>query len=627
MINLLGLAQTKNMEAKMLGNIIFHLKSAKKWDAKLFWYQFISVVPQMIFTYLSVLLPSYIVSMLQKNIDVSQLLCWISLIVIGMALCNVISSGMEQYLYRNSMNLTLFYEEQIFKKMARVSYYELEKEDTHTLLGNIWNGFRNEYMIRNSVTSFSALLEAFLASGLYGYFVLRIHWILFLIISVAIIMNFLFLKKSRERQGLIYQEIGQPMKTVAYVKRHSMERKDGKDIRIYQMQEWFIRKYDNAIKKMSDLYGKIHRYYFIRQLGELGIQGITEFLAYGSMTIALTRNWITISQFVFSVGVIRTFSNHFSGLIGRIQEQNGIQAFLTNIRKMLSYPEEDEMMEDTFTIDTGKGMELEFRNVSFRYENAKEDVLKNINLTIHAGEKLALIGLNGAGKTTMVKLICGFYEPTSGEIWVNGRPKKCYSQKEYISKVSALFQDSFVFPLSLDENLTSYSEVSNQDECLKTALTYSGFAPIYEGCEEKGKTMLVREVNEYATDFSGGEKQKLLFARALYKQSKLMILDEPTAALDPIAENELYQNFGKAAGNNTVIFISHRLSSTRFCDRIILLEGAQILEDGSHEQLMSQKGRYAELFDIQSKYYKETGLNSNLTNDMQNNQEEGCVYE
>ena len=127
----------------MLGNIIFHLNSAKKWDAKLFRYQFISVIPQMIFTFLSVFLPSYIVSMLQESIEVSQLLCEISLIVIGMSLCNVISSGMEQYLYRNSMNLTLYYEELIFKKMTRVSYHELEKEETRTLLGNIWNGFRN----------------------------------------------------------------------------------------------------------------------------------------------------------------------------------------------------------------------------------------------------------------------------------------------------------------------------------------------------------------------------------------------------------------------------------------------------------------------------------------------------
>lgn len=617
--HLLGSEQTKLLEADMLGNIIFHLKSAKKWDEKLFWYQFISVVPHMTFTYLSVLLPAYIVSMLQKNTDVGRLLVWISLIVIGMALCNVASSGMEQYLYRNSMNLTLFYEEQIFKKMTRVSYHELEKEETHTLLGNIWTGFRNEYMIRNSVTGFSGLLEAVLASALYGYFVLRIHWILFSIILAAILMNFLLLKKSRKRQGMIHRKTGEPMKMAAYVKRHSMERTDGKDIRIYQMQEWFIRKYDDAIRKMSDLYGKIHRVYFIRQLGELGIQGITEFLAYGYMTIALTRNFVTISEFVFSVGVIRSFSGYFSELIKRIQEQNGIQTFLTNIRKMLSYQEEKKTTEETIAIDTENGLEIEFRNVSFRYENAKEDILTDINLKIHLGERLALIGLNGAGKTTMVKLICGFYEPTAGEILVNGRPKRCYSQEEYLSKISALFQDSFVFPLSLDENLTGSSEVAEGDEQLIAALSYSGFAPIYERCRDRGKTMLVREVNADATDFSGGEKQKLLFARALYKQSKLLILDEPTAALDPIAENELYQNFGKAAGNNTVIFISHRLSSTRFCDRIILLEGARILEEGSHEQLMNQKGRYAELFEVQSKYYRKT--------ESELNQEEGCIHE
>lgn len=162
-----------------------------------------------------------------------------------------------------------------------------------------------------------------------------------------------------------------------------------------------------------------------------------------------------------------------------------------------------------------------------------------------------------------------------------------------------------MFPLSLDENLTGLSDNKYDGERLEEALILSGFANAYNRSAQKGKVMLVREVNENATDFSGGEKQKLLFARALYKQAKLLILDEPTAALDPIAENELYQNFKKAAKDNTVIFISHRLSSTRFCDRIVLLEGAKIIEEGSHDELMQRNSRYSELYNIQSKYYKE----------------------
>lgn len=589
----------------MFDNIYFHLKSAKKWDEKLFWYQFLLLVPQMGFTFLSILLPSYIVTILQENVSLAVLLTRISIIVIGMAFCNIVSSGMEQYLYRNSMSLTLFYEQLLFRKMTRVSYHTLEEEKTHTLLGNIWNGFRNEYMIRNSVTSFSALLESMLASCIYGYLVFRIHYLLFAIITMSVILNFAFLRKSREKQSEIYQEIGEPMKLVSYIKRHSMERSDGKDIRVYQMQEWFIRKYDAAVLRLSELYGKIHKYYFIRQLGELGIQGLTEFLSYGYMAVKLANGEIQISEFVFAVGVIRVFSGHFSTLIKRLQEQNGIQSFLTNTRQMLSYPEEDEN-KDILPLDGDNGITIELRNVSFQYENAKEAVLKNINLTMHAGEKLALIGLNGAGKTTLVKLICGFYEPTEGEIYINGNPKSSYSQKDYISKVSVLFQDSFVFPLSLDENLTGCVSEAVSEESLREALEYSGFSEAYHRCGQKGKTMLVREVNENATDFSGGEKQKLLFARALYKQAQILILDEPTAALDPIAENELYQNFGRAAKDHTVLFISHRLSSTRFCDRIILLEGAHIVEEGTHEELMRKCGRYSELFEIQSKYYKES---------------------
>ena len=196
------------------------------------------------------------------------------------------------------------------------------------------------------------------------------------------------------------------------------------------------------------------------------------------------------------------------------------------------------------------------------------------------------------------------YQPTQGEILVNDILVSEYTREEYDALISALFQDSALMPLSLDTNLTGQQGRKDKKR-LQEALELSGFLRRYEELSQKGETMLVRETNEQATDFSGGEKQKLLFARALYKQAPLLILDEPTAALDPIAENELYLKYSKAARNRTSVFISHRLSSTRFCDRIILLEDARIREEGTHDELMKQKGRYAELFEIQSKYYKD----------------------
>ncbi|MDE6319501.1 MAG: ABC transporter ATP-binding protein/permease, partial [Lachnospiraceae bacterium] len=383
----------------------------------------------------------------------------------------------------------------------------------------------------------------------------------------------------RDVHGENHKELSRYTRAVSYINRHAMERSDGKDIRIYQMQDWFLEKYDDAILGMERIYGKIHTQYFLRRFKELGFGFVAELLSYGYLAYLMSERRISVSEFVFSVGVVRTFLANFSRLIYMIQNLNNIHAFLTYIRKLLDLPEKEE--KEVFPTDRTKGAEITFQNVSFRYPDADTEVLSHINITIHSNEKLALIGLNGAGKTTFVKLLCGFYKPTEGEIFVNGIPQSEYDRDEYMSLISALFQDSMLFPVTVDENLTGSAPMQTDSERLAYVLKLSGFDKRYESLSQGGETKLVREANENATDLSGGEKQKLLFARALYKRAPIMILDEPTAALDPIAENELYLRYGEAAKNRTVVFISHRLSSTRFCDRIALLEGARILEEGT----------------------------------------------
>ena len=219
-------------------------------------------------------------------------------------------------------------------------------------------------------------------------------------------------------------------------------------------------------------------------------------------------------------------------------------------------------------------------------------------------EKLALIGLNGAGKTTLVKLICGFYTPTEGEILLNGRNIEEFDREQYYSLVSVLFQDYTILPAKLKENIASRRAEDIDEKKLQEALQKAGFQERYDRLPEKGDSLLVREIHENAVDFSGGEKQRLLFARALYKQAPLLILDEPTAALDPIAENEIYLKYSETTVGKTSVYISHRLSSTKFCDRIVLLENGNIVESGTHDTLMAQGGKYAELYEMQSKYYK-----------------------
>ena len=251
-----------------------------------------------------------------------------------------------------------------------------------------------------------------------------------------------------------------------------------------------------------------------------------------------------------------------------------------------------------------KGNQIEFRNVSYRYPGAQEETLKNINLTIQANEKLAVIGLNGAGKTTLIKLICGLYQPTNGEIFIDGKDISKIENMDEL--VAALFQDSDILPVTVDANIVGTNEENRYKEDLMWAVRMSGFEKKYISLKDAGRTLLGKNVNTDASDLSGGEKQKLLFARALFQKTGILILDEPTAALDPISEKQMYMDLANITENRTTIFISHRLSSTAFCDRIIFLSHGEICESGTHEELMKKGGLYKELFDLQGRYYKES---------------------
>lgn len=202
-------------------------------------------------------------------------------------------------------------------------------------------------------------------------------------------------------------------------------------------------------------------------------------------------------------------------------------------------------------------------------------------------------------------MLCGFYQPQEGDIFVNGMNRNVFTREEYYRLISVVFQDYTFLPLSIDENIAGCFEQDIDYRKIETCIAKSGFYDKYSNLSSKGKTLLIREVNEEAVDISGGEKQKVLFARALYKNAPIMVLDEPTAALDAIAESEQYLRLKDVAEGKTVLFISHRLSSTTFCDRVVLVENGQIIEEGTHDELMKAEGKYHELYEMQRRYYCE----------------------
>lgn len=243
--------------------------------------------------------------------------------------------------------------------------------------------------------------------------------------------------------------------------------------------------------------------------------------------------------------------------------------------------------------------------VSFRYPGAEQDTLTNIDLTLHPGEKLAVVGLNGAGKTTLVKLICGFLDPAEGRVLLDGKDIRDYDRADYYTMFSAVFQDFSLLAGSIATNVAQ-SNVDIDMERVRECIEKAGLRTKVETLPDGYETYLNREVYEEATLVSGGETQRLMLARALYKNAPFIILDEPTAALDPIAEAEIYSKFNDIAGDKTAIYISHRLSSCKFCDRIVVFHEGEIIQQGTHDTLVAdENGKYHELWHAQAQYYTE----------------------
>ena len=273
---------------------------------------------------------------------------------------------------------------------------------------------------------------------------------------------------------------------------------------------------------------------------------------------------------------------------------------------LLTYP-------DTYVRDGGKALpdfsegpkELSLCNVSYRYEGAEQDTLSGVSLTAAPKEHLAIVGLNGAGKTTLVKLLCGLTDPTKGCVRYDGVDVKEYNRERYYDLFSAVFQQFSLLPVTFAEAVAEEEPAKidrkRVEECLKIAGLWEKIASLPKGMDSEYS----RAVNDEGTELSGGQIQKLLLARALYRKAPFMILDEPTAALDPIAESNLYETYHQVMRDCSTVFISHRLASTRFCDRIVLLENGRIVEEGTHEELLDLRGRYYELYETQAKYYRE----------------------
>lgn len=381
-----------------------------------------------------------------------------------------------------------------------------------------------------------------------------------------------------------------------------------KDIRLYTMQNFLssmtYRTHDNVL----EIRGQIEKYKMYSKLSDVLLILIRDSVSYAYLIYLLLNDRITIGMFTLVFAAIGNLAKWISGILTSYNNVILSHKQISDFRTYLDYPDKEKWWNGAIVpIEKDFPVSISLKNVSYTYPKSGHAVLENINIDIKPGERLAIVGVNGAGKTTLVKLICGLYHPQQGEIRLNDVNIKDYDRDEYFKLFSTVFQDIyFTASTGLIGNVSSTSPESTEKEKFKRCLKLAGIYDRVQQMSEKEYTGIVRHVDDNGIELSGGEKQKVALARALYKDAPIIILDEPTAALDPISENQLYQNYAELTKGKTSIYISHRLASTCFCDRILVLDDHRIIEEGTHEELMRKNGKYAKMFRIQSSYYSES---------------------
>lgn len=388
-----------------------------------------------------------------------------------------------------------------------------------------------------------------------------------------------------------------------YIRDKAESIKLAKDVRIFNLKDWLNELLDLVHNQYLAFRLKGEKVDLLADIIEVVLTVIRNGIAYIYLINMALNDGLSVSSFILYFVAISTLTNWVMGVLKEMSTLHKECLDISSLREFLDYPEPFKF-DDGQDIPLASNYEIRLENVSFHYPECDKDIIHNLNLTIHPREKLAIVGLNGAGKTTLVKLICGLLSPSEGRVLLNGDDISDFNRNKYYELFSAVFQDFSILDVTIAEEIAQCKDAIDYQR-IKECIDYAGLSDTIDKLPQGLNTHIGREVYLDGVLLSGGQMQRLMLARALYKNGPILLLDEPTAALDPLAESEIYQKYSDMANNKTSLFISHRLASTRFCDRIILVKDGGIKEEGSHEDLLKLNGEYAKLFEVQSRYYKQ----------------------
>ena len=592
----------------VFSNFAWSLKMLLKYSKAAFFITALFIPINIGLRYLEIYLPSLAVSEVTNGQTLNHamistgmimLLIMLGYIMIQ-ALGHIRNSALGIYRYKMTDLIT--------RKQLSMFYQTYEQKEVRDLANRasiatqMWDGVQP---LTDIVYSGFGMIENLLGYILFGSVISFASPWLVPILTVAPIVNILSVKAYDKWEYAHRSKMTDLNQKLGYVEELPDDFATAKDIRIYSMAAWLRECYRDLSEQRAKWDRTTVKKSFLSRIADLIVILIRDGGAYALLIHMFYNGDIGIDEFVLYFAAISSFVSWVGGIISCWNKANTVSLKLCDFREFVDYPEYDGSGAAKAADYMNTVPEIEFRNVSFRYDGAEQDAIHNLSLKIKSGEKLALVGPNGAGKTTLVKLLCGLYRPTSGEIFFNGIPLSDFKREDYYKLISPVFQEIRTAFFSLAETVSGKSMADTDMEKAESCIRQAGLGAKIDALPDGIHTKLNKKVNQNGTELSGGEAQKLMLARALYKDAPLLILDEPTAALDPIAESKIYTEFNIMAKNKTSLFISHRLASTSFCDRIILLENGNITEEGTHQALIAANGKYKELFDIQSCWYKD----------------------
>ncbi len=591
----------------IMNNVMYLFREIAKTYPFLFALILIEMVLSVVSPVISIYFPSLAVTLVTEQANLQMLLLKLG----GLGLLMAVSMGLNQmavggkYMMANEMRTHFL--RKLFFHSLHCDYIHVESKEGQTkyqraksslLCGDASGSTR-------MLMSVIALVTNILCFAIYSGILSSLQPLIVIVLILMSLLNLFLMKLAQNYEYSQQDKWAGLEKKMDYVEWTARDVSYGKDIRLYNMKDWFLNMRDTLTRESGKLRNKISKRYFFVSCANNLMLFLRDGIAYGYLIYSVFHGKISIDEFVLYFGAITGFAQFVRNLTGNLNQIQHANLQMNDVRAFLDTTKEPdpENPVDSPVLDN---LSIDFDHVWFYYDREGEPVLKDFCLHVNAGEKIALVGINGAGKTTLIKLLCGLYQPDKGEIRIGGVDIRKYRKDDLFRLIAAVFQDIYIAPHTVAENISMTPEENTDMERVKECLEKVGLWDIFQTYPEGIHSYMTKAVHDGIL-LSGGQQQKLLMARALYKGASLMILDEPTAALDPIAESETYESFHRLTAQQTVIYISHRLASTRFCDRIVFLKNGKVTETGSHNELMKQSGDYAEMFEVQSHYYQKGG--------------------